>query len=141
MKYEFFERSKFNLEEYKQNLDGKIEYIKNIYPKMSNNTILLVTSDSGNVLYKLLDYLQDSKNDPKPLLITKENSKKLDVENTIIEKIIRVEDLCSTNSSLMGFDIPSFNQGNFIDEIILSNKLTKNNLDLNYLILFHQKHI
>jgi hypothetical protein len=41
----------------------------------------------------------------------------------------------------MGFDIPSFNQGNFIDEIILSNKFTKNNLDLNYLILFQQKQI
>jgi ribosomal protein S11 len=50
MKYEFYEKSKFNLEEYKQNLDGKIEYIKNINAKISNNTILLVTSDSGNFL-------------------------------------------------------------------------------------------
>jgi len=51
IKYDFLGGGeKFNYDEYKKNLDEKIEYIKNIYEKISNDTLMIVTSDSGNII-------------------------------------------------------------------------------------------
>jgi len=72
----------------------------------------------------------------------KKISENFDYENNLnIKDFLQAEDLCPTISSILGLDIPSFNQGNFIDEVIQSNEYTKSNLYLNYLSLRQQKQI
>lgn len=106
-------------------ISEKMEYIKNLYKNIKNDTVLIVTSDSNKDL---------------PLIIAKKDSNFTDPENSLYKsENINLEDLAPTLCALLSIEVPRFSQGKFIDEAIHLLNPTEDEKNLIYLDLRQQQ--